>query len=236
MRRPLGIKLDDGSEATLWLVPERNVTQVREATAWLELPLGMTKRGGEWIAAFRLVPDPGGMPVVAEVRVFPDHKRRSPGEWAPEDLSNVAAPATSSLVPAAGMPAKLLDRIRWSAVQAAAVRIIRDQDEAWRKAAGFASPALEAQGFKPTDGPRRGRPRDYVTLARTAVDYEDAIRSGTRSVVEAVAERMGCGYETANRRIREARKVGLLSPAPGKGKQGGVASAEAHKLTRKGDR
>src|SRR5437879_6315942 len=83
-----GIRLDDGTKAILWFEPERNVEQLREATAWLEMPLGKTKRGGRWLAAFRLVPDPTGAPVVAEVRVFPDHLRRSPGEWAPANLRN----------------------------------------------------------------------------------------------------------------------------------------------------
>jgi hypothetical protein len=218
--RPVTVlRRSDGSSARLYLTSPKDVSAYREHAVWVEAPM----RDG-WIAAFRILPDPEGSPAVAELRVFPDHPRRAPGQWAPE----LPMVDTRQHIPRGGLTSRLLREIK---VPGAVLFTQRLMDEFAKGWADLGHDAM-AELFEPhglTDEPRRrGRPPlSDLELARAARVYERAVKSG--HPIERVSTELGVSEDTARKRIWTARDRGLLTDAPA-GRPGGRLTPKAREL------
>src|SRR5262245_11188551 len=74
---------------------------LRRLDYWIE-----TAIDGKWMAAFRLVANKRGQPVIGEMRIFPAEGKREPGRWSGEFYG------VYSEVPADGITAKLIRKVR----------------------------------------------------------------------------------------------------------------------------
>ncbi len=205
---------------------------------WIEEPVDGDPR---WMIASRIIGDERGVPVVAEVRVFPnpqgEDQHRAHGDWAAQILGCRARPiprggVTSSLVRKRVAPqlarhsnksaptlrevqTSMLKRIPNSAA-ATSARII--------EAAGitYKSP-FEILRSTPAPGverPRRGRPVVWTDedLLRVGLVYDDSVRnSAGRTPVVAVRQALGVKHAQARNLIAAARKKGFIRAAPNQG-------------------
>jgi len=192
---------------------------------WVEQRLGEG-----WIAAFRILTE-SGRPIVAEVRVFPDEPRHGAGQWSAEK-KGVTAKA-----PQGGVPANVLRRIRLGDVYEMLGDAIRDRnpDSAeWfilTRHMGFKEEATKA----PRHPGRRGRPD--IFYAKLAQDYVTLLAQGERHPVRVLAQDLRSGKkgnewwtdETLRQLLVEARRRGLLSPAPS-GRAGGHLTAKSKRM------
>ncbi len=197
-----------------------------EPEAWVEEPLP-----GGWIAAFRILPDPDGSPTVAELRVFPDHARRSAGRWAPEHPMVNAR----EHVPRGGLTSRLLREIKVPGAVLFTQRLMDEYAKGWAAlGADAVSELFEPHGLT-DEGPKRGRPPlSDLELARAARIYERAVKDG--QPIDRVREELGVSEDTARKRVGMARKRGLLTEAP-PGRPGGRLTPKAKALLdRKGKR
>lgn len=189
---------------------------------WLELEID-----DEWIAAYRIVPQEGGV-VVAELRVFPldrgsDRKPSTPGLWSGEVLG-IAASA-----PKGGLSARTLRRVKLNLHKKHAQEALNEI----RKIVGddflqaFGLPAMSAATKKRSKSERRGRrPLDESVLAEIAQRYVEATAAGSRSPVKHVAAQLGFTIGKVRSALHKARARGILSKT-----KWGTAGG---RLTRKG--
>jgi hypothetical protein len=207
----------------------RRLAVVRTDNIWLEEPLGAA-----WVVAYRLSAQQG-MPVVAELRVFPaesDRPRGQVGEWSATVLGSRAR------VPSGGVTARLLRAIRVGAHHRAAGQTFR----MLRRALAQSIPeALETQVLSdafdrhalagpPMPG-RRGVPQAPVIYAALAATYATAIQTGHAAPARLVAERHGLDRARARKALYRARALGLLTKAS-QGQRGGVLTPKAKRLLR----
>lgn len=198
--------------------------------AWLEVPLP----GGEWVAAYRLMPEEGRH-VVGELRVFPNEPGRPRlGRWSAERLG-IHAP-----IPRGGLGARLLRNVKVSDDLSYFVR---------HKAAGpgFAA-RLVKQGFTDLDvghqGHQPGGRRGHSNLfyARIAARYVALLERGEAKPVHALQreleeeENNPLSQATVRDLIRRARARGLLTTTT-RGRPGGQLTQKAVALLqqRRGD-
>lgn len=200
---------------------------------WIEQPLPAPWE--KWIVASRVLPDDRGVPVIAEVRIFPHEKHRRPdrpGQWAIDTRDLAAA---REALPRGGMPATALRRgVPLSAHATLAGRFLlslaqlgRATDEkgtqlfpGQRRAADqLASEGFDLRTPQPA-APRsnRGRPLRWTAadLARVALMFDDAIRAG-QSPTPAIAAALRESTAVARNLIKKARALGKLRKAAGRG-------------------
>ena len=199
----------------------------REPRLWVEHETPLEP----WTAAYAFV-SRGEDLTLCEVRLFPTRdtpadrspnvrkRRRGLGEWS-GDLE---------LVPESGMPARVLRLLKpGEALNVALASVLQSDTPAGN--AGAFSVRADRAARKPSK-PRR----DPRLLARVAVLYDQAMRSGSACTApnRYVYERLqGTEHQLARRSIEaivtEARQVGYLTPAT-KGRPSGRATAAAHAL------
>lgn len=203
--------------------PRRGVRDLAETVglalvkeAWVETPLGPG-----WIAAYRLVPQ-RGMPVVAELRIFPAEsgRPRQPGRWSGEFLGVAAR------VPPGGLTTRLLRTVRVGGYRRFAGRVVRETRAKWPEfGADELGPLRE-----PKDQPRRGRPsRPRAFFAEIARDYVRSIEAGSHRPVADVARRRRLASGQVRDALHRARLLGLLERG-GRGRYGGALTEGARAL------
>ncbi len=228
-------------------VPREGVTppdwgRVLVREVWVEAPVG-----ADWIAAYRLTPQ-NGMPVIAELRVFPAEVSHStPGRWSGEWLG------VHAHVPAGGLTARQVKRVR----TAIHVRRMGDLLHQWRKkmvtvsdvkfgsiwgdepstasprAAWKRSSAAERVGNHQGRPGRKRRPPEYYL--DVAVAYARAVEAGSRHPIADVARALGRPLPWVRDMVHRARALGLLTRTS-RGRLGGVLTKEARGLLRLGRR
>lgn len=195
-------------------------SEIREKATeetWLELPLP----GGEWIAAYRLMPE-DGREVVAELRVFPNEPGRPRvGQWSAERLGN------SAQVPPGGLGARLLRTVK------VADHLVNLPRSMKRPGSAGLAKVLAQQGF--TDlGPdslhgRRGH--SDLFYAQVARDYVSLLDEHAPKPIRALMSKLkdaGRPLSEAAVRdlVRRARQRGLLTGTT-RGKPGGRLTQRA---------
>jgi hypothetical protein len=168
---------------------------------WIEVDLG-----NAWTAAYRITPQ-DGVPVIAELRVFPRESvkppARRPGQWTD------AALGMSATVPPGGLTTRLLRQLRGSD--------LRDGLAHFPQVEGVVTPAglnLRQAGFHTLKRPTRlkGRGWSEETLLQAAVFYA----KGGQHPVKDLATVMHLRPSQARDLLQTARNKGFLTP----GRQG----------------
>lgn len=197
--------------------PEDGEGYVRDTLvpeAWVEAPLE-----GGWIAAYRLVPQ-AGVPVIGEIRIFPQEPRRddTPGLW--DGAWDGATPGRFVEVPDGGLSARVLRQVTvgehlQSGSEALA---LLQQAPGWATMLrGFSSPKKRRRPKGPGGRPRR----PDLFYAQLAATYVDALSSGHRNPVERVAVIVRQPAGRVRTMLHQARERGLLA-----GRQQGRASGQ----------
>ncbi len=192
--------------------------------AWIEVPAGEG-----WLAAYRVVMTETG-PVIGELRVLPaENAHRSPGRWSEDP----------SFVPAGGIPARVLRRLRLTDPIGLFERFVKKWesehgDEVTRRVFGrLSSPPSRTPVPKRTG--RAGRSDAFY--ARWAAAYVERLRRGSRHPVRDLAARppvkisgfassSDAPEATVRAIIHEARRRDLLTAAP-RGRAGGELTDKA---------
>ncbi len=214
--------------------PHDTIVGILRRDTWVEVPLVP----GERVAAFRFVLQDGA-PVIAELRVFPEHSRprqfgqATPGRWSGE-LLGMAAEA-----PEGGLPARVLRRVRLTVHRRYANRVLRDWAKrgVLRSLAGDELPSVDLPRDRPRPqqkvklpGRRPGRqPGPDLPLAQFAKEYVVALESGSRRPVVNVAARHRMRPQQVRDLIHRARTRGLLTPSS-RGASGGGLTERAMTL------
>lgn len=197
------------------------VVQVLRGDVWVEQSLE-----DEWIAAYRLVPQ-DGLPVVAELRIFPMEKDRSgPGEWS-GTLRGIEAP-----VPAGGLTSRIAHSVR-TGIVTDVLRQLKEKVREMAKTQALGPEFIALEFFrKPVAKPKRairlGRPD--IFYARLAREYMKLLRAGTKDVNQQLAQQQNVSPEKIRDMIHQARKRGLLGPAAKQGKPGGDLTPKCRAL------
>lgn len=195
---------------------------------WFEEPIG------EWIAAFRLIPDEGGRPQIAEVRVFPNEsrrRRRDPGSWSGSEDST----------PPGGLPRTVLNEIKVG-------RPLEYLDKILKKQAKIYGKEMIATLFGLSDGvlseelrterPGRGGRSDEF-LAEVASIYVDLLNGPTKSPTKDLAAELSTrrnyeyAIESARQLLNKARNRGILERPARAGRPGGSLTDYGRSLLEK---
>ena len=200
----------------------KDAAEFRATEAWVEIPLG-----NEWTAACRLLPQ-GGVPIVAELRVYPRDPsgRHSPGRWSGE-FAGVKA-----RVPPGGLSTRLLRGLRLSASSTAwkgfrqAMQKLPENHEWVKRWHGFSVDSEE----RPKREYRRGRPD--IFYARIAARYCRILHAGRRNAVQIIASSIKQPESKVRDMVLQARKRGLLTRPPKQGRMGGQLTPKAERLLR----
>ena len=220
----------DGGPARMTVTPRRRGRRTVN-DVWIEQALAGTSAG--WILASRVIVDDRGLPVIAEIRVFPDEPKRwvsdpligrvplDPGEWSAKALGWDARRS----VPRGGLPATLIrrglplaehvDHARRTFTLVAESRTRQgttstlDDTFAALEAAGY--PLLPVPAVATGTKTRRGRPPLWSAgdCARVALVYDTALTAKT-SPIKAVAAAEGITDANAKNLVAKARKLGQL--------------------------
>ncbi len=197
-----------------WYMNRRGVL-VSTDEAWVE----STFADG-WIAAYRmLVQD--GVPVIAEMRVFPDEPARDPtGRWSAEYLGMRAT------VPKGGITARLVRRIRPGEHYQAACSRVHGVGKG--KRAGRRWESYQSNLRNNLSGRGRKRKPDTFFL-KYAADYANAFKEDPTNPVEAVSLKRGLSREKVRAMIWQCRQRKLLDPVI-QGRPGGDLTPYARRL------
>lgn len=158
---------------------------------WFEAPLD-----DGWVVAYRLALQ-GERVAVSEVRIFPAAEPRQPnsGRWAASVLGSRA------LVPAGGLKARTLRRVRLRAFERELSKILRE----CRVPLAFRAPEPSASGRK------RGRKVNLRRYAEIAVFYAEQYEAASTHPTADVAKRFHLTPTTARAAVSAARRHGLLT-------------------------
>jgi hypothetical protein len=162
-----------------------------------------------WVAGYRFVPDDDGRPVVAEVHVFPAGR--------------------SGRVPPGGLRGRLVrNEVKVSDHLAENwPQVLKGFQEVFGDVLFAQGGPLDRQGLKPAAEEipvrRRGRPRTTdLELARVAQEYAIRVQGPeNRTAARDTATALHYEGKTIKGHLTEARKRGLLTPPPVRGKAGG---------------
>lgn len=205
--------------------------------AWYETDLG-----DGWLAAFRLAAK-NGHPIIAELRIFPNHPgKRDPGTWCVEQegIANAV-----KFVPSGGITPKKVRGVTVEREMKTAIVALRDFYEFIRESA-VDRDQLESDDEMPLviagmsaaikAEPRRRKPGGAldVQLAEIARRYEQIYDNPDtrRTVTKSLAEEIGKSGGQTSRLIHQARERGLLSGGDQRGRSGGRATPRAHEILR----
>lgn len=172
--------------------------KVEVKEAWVEAPLGA------WVVAYRLV-DQSGVPVVAELRIFPceSGKGRPPGRWS-ADFRGAEASA-----PPGGIPADLLRQVRVTTVRSAAADFLRWLTRQSDRPAARTGEKEEAKSPAPTSSKRRGKPDEFY--ADLAKEYVGLLNAGSSRPVAEISEQRSIPKSKVRDMVRQARWRDLLT-------------------------
>jgi transposase-like protein len=198
---------------------------------------------GDWIAAWRLLPQ-GGRVVFGELRLLPNEPRRKAGRWSGD----------RARVPGGGITVRELRRLvleigehRRQARSGVANRITKELrrerpllypfgPEGLFERHGVTGPFVDETGgvvsgvFAMHLPPKRMR-RDDRFYAEMAAAYAEAVAAGNNRPIDTIADALGRSRNTVKDVIREARARGLLSETT-HGRAGGRLTAKAKRLLR----
>lgn len=200
-------------------IPAEDIGVIRNQSIWVEIPLTE-----QWLAAFRLV-NKAGVPVVAELRVFPaepdPHRERTrpAGQW----RGQYGGPEG---VPRAGLTARQIHQIRSGTWKDVLRKVLPRDGEALASLKDF-WPDLPQAHPQPVRRGRKGRPD--AELAAIAAVYEKAYLAKAPPVL-AIAKRFRLSLSQARDVIHRARVRGILTPAEKQGSAGGFLTARAQAL------
>ena len=205
---------------------------------------------GEWVAAWRLLPQ-GGRVVFGELRLFPTEPRRKAGRWSADRLGDRAH------VPGGGITVKELRRLvleigehRRQALAEVARWVRKEQRRERPLLYPFGPEGLfarhgvteafvdltrgEVSGALSTHLPPKRMRRDDRFYAEMAAAYAEAVAAGNNRPIDTIADALGRSRNTVKDVIREARARGLLTETT-HGRAGGRLTAKAKKLLRRRD-
>jgi hypothetical protein len=183
----------------------------------------------EWRAAYRMAIK-AGVPVVAELRIFPAETKRLPaGTWSGEWIGHQGL---ESAVPDGGLRSTILRRARVGRAPTAAMK----ENAANAKRRIHARDPLvthfyldEVEEPRPEEPTRGRRPHPERRVARTAVLYAEALRKGHRPVYGHIRRALvadgllvpGASTGVVRRLVERARGKGFLTKSDGSGRVGG---------------
>lgn len=208
---PRLLRVYGGQAQQHWTSPDGSHLAVVIGVAhWIEQPLDGKWRG--WTVASRVLRDPSGRPVVAELRIFPTDKPEGhwPGEWrASADCDKAAAPERGipkSLL-RAGVPLGHHQQV----ANALGELPSKVRPAGYVLAAGSGGIRVSGSPVTFTYRRKRGRPARWTRqdYARFALAYDDAARQG-QSPLEAVARAAGTNDTNAHNLVAKARQLGFL--------------------------
>jgi hypothetical protein len=222
--RELGVPLEK-----LQAPDPRRLAVIRTDDGWLEEPIG-----SEWVVAYRLNAQ-HGVPVVAEVRLFPHEPGRPQaqvGEWSAMILGSRAT------VPPGGVTARLLRAIRLGAHHRAAGQTLRQLRRALMHSpadqleAVLLADTLERHRLTPIPARgKRGVPQPLAFYVRVAASYAAAVAAGHPAPAKLAAEQHGLGRAQMRKAIYRARRLHLLRPErPHPGKSDGTLTPLGRRL------
>lgn len=213
---------------------------------WLQTPIDET-----WIAALRIVPK-DGQPVVAELRIFPNHPDRQglfAGEWAAEvlDQADIERSDLANFIPEGGLTVSKVRKVRLGALREQYGKILRNWEKRAKAEGHTISDLLAAGGWQQATGPQephRGRPRTPDTyFAEIAALYVQALEQGSTHPNIDVANELGRIRNdfVTSKMVRgwllEARRRRLLTkPAGGRGHLGGQLTDKGLAALKRGTR
>ncbi len=218
----------------------RTVTAVTVDEWWIESAL---PGHADWVVASRVIGDDRGVPVVAELRVFPKcgvvDRHRAPGTWEAEYLG---ARVGQGRIPRGGISATMVRKaaassVRHHARSAVALRAsammfgpketetvhgryIRESlDAAGITAMDLAAEARRLQRRQPGTSQGRGRPPKWSAAhyAKIALTYDDAVREN-RAPIQAVRKVHRLTHAQARNLVARARTHGFIHQAPNQGR------------------
>lgn len=197
----------------------------------------------QWTVAARVIGDERGVPVIAEMRLFPTptgrDKWRAPGEWSAEYLGTRARP-----VPRGGVSSTLVRR----SVALSAQRLGRQSGgykfltsaipvtsaqlgftEELLRHAGISQLARPVVAHRSTTG-RRGRPTKWTParLADIALTFDDAVRRGDPPI-KAIQEAHSVTAMMARHLVSKARGLKLLRAARKQGAREWIQLTDAER-------
>lgn len=177
---------------------------------------------GSWVARAWIVPR-GGIPVVGKIELgFVDRAGRRTNE-----------------IPQSGVTARVLRELRLTRVFDAARAQIEGalslvEDALEQTATGSSEAVLAKDGYMPRakrQRESRGRkPFPMFELAEVARDYAALVDAGTANPNRELAERRNVSRKWIEELVRRARTEGLLSPAPVRGRAGGILTERARTI------
>ena len=209
-----------------------NEPQVYVQSAWLEAPLG-----DDWCVALQLAVQ-DGQPVVSELRIFPAERPpqllRADGEVEPFPYAsgewNGKWLGVGARVPRGGLTTTIVRKARISML----TELFEDiRKKLSSKGHDFFDYRLGFPDVKRDRGARGpGRPAVPLdALLPIAQDYAAAVAGGSRRPLQDIAQKDRRGVEEIRRRVRQARRRGLLTPAASSA-AGGELTPEARRLIR----
>ena len=174
---------------------------------WLEdvLPEG-------WMVAYRIAPDQGGRPVIAEAREYPGMPNRFPnaGEWSGDPAE----------VPDWGLRARLLKKLRPATTIRSFPDLYGTLKAVWGEDAFFGKKSLWVRHGLSSTNPEPhshvGRPQAYdlTFYAVLARDYVRIRNGGSRRTMQELAKRRKTPAATVRNWRRTALNKGLLTESP----------------------
>lgn len=174
-----------------------------------------------------------GEPVISEARVFPN----DPGDPEPSGhTSGIGSLAMGgewghdpNAVPRGGLTTRMIRQVRTGDLSAAVHEKAQDLDQHFPGLLGLAGgPGWAAL----VDRAERQPPHEtrVQRLARTAALYVDACQRDPRHANRLVAQQLGIPVAHVRDRIYAARISGLLTAGPGRGRAGGLLTAQAQEV------
>lgn len=204
-----------------------------EGAHWLEVPLAGEADG--WIAAYRLTANKNGLPVAAELRVFPAHRgREGGGQWS-GSAKHVPPRGIGSDAIAAARPVNTHFRENWALI-----------DRHWRQTYGRPATTVRRRA-EPTGVARHpGRPGhpDFV-WARWSQRYVEACGLDSKPIQRLASEQIAAGRTERDLGdesryisgvIKRCRETGFLTEPPRPGSAGGELTPKAKAALRKAAR
>ena len=194
--------------------------EYRVRDGWFETILD----GNEWLAAFHIVIE-AGLPVVAELRIYP-FEEHEPNQWNFAGQWSGTENAEDATIPHGGLTSTTVKKIRFGALQAIPelVALARKHPTYHRDLESF---GLLSQVPNRHPGPKG---KSDLYLAKLAQQYVNLVDSGNPNPVKTIAKKgRGRTPEQIRDLLHTARKRQLLSEAP-KGQAGGFLLPLAVKL------
>jgi hypothetical protein len=199
-----------------------DIDDPKRSIFYLEVP------SDDWTVVYGLMVQDGKL-VIAEIRLQPTDTPgmyvTRPGEWS-SDITEV---------PPNGITARQLRHVRpgevWDhmpfVLERLRTQVGEDRFKSLFRSRGVPDEIIENLSPRTTYAKAFDR---LTRLVHLAAAYVEEVQKGNKQPTRAVAERTGYSHNTVLVYISEARKKGLLTPAPGRGRPGGSLTQLAEEL------